>query len=65
MRHEMFDKIIGLAVTAATQPFVDAVDILDGLTEGELREKAALRLGADVAMSMGAAALIDWWLENN
>ena len=51
----MFGKIID----ALTQPIVDAVDVVDGLTDGEIREKAALRLGADVISGMAIAEIID------
>jgi hypothetical protein len=57
------DKIvtnpIGTAIDAVTSPAVDACDVLQGLTEGELREKAALRLGADIAAGMALGELIE------
>jgi hypothetical protein len=53
----MFDNI----VDSVTQPFEDAYDIVDGLTEGELREEAAARLGAQVVMTMTTAELIEWY----
>lgn len=57
------DKIvtnpIGTAVDAVTSPVVDVCDVLQGLTEGELREKAALRLGADLAAGMAVSELIE------
>lgn len=53
----MFDKLIDIA----TQPIRDAVEILDGLSEGELRKKAIVRLGADVVAGMGASELIEWF----
>lgn len=51
----MFGKIFDMA----TQPLRDAVDVLDGLTEGEIRTKAAMRLGADVVAGMVTSEIID------
>ncbi len=50
---------IGTAINVVTQPIVDGCDLLQGLTEGEFREKAALRLGADIAFGVGIGELID------
>ena len=50
---------IGTAASIAAQPIVDGCDLLDGLTEGEFREKAALRLGADVVAGMAISAVIE------
>lgn len=50
---------IGFAVDAVTQPVIDTVDLLDGLTEGEIREKAALRLGADAVVGMTLSEIVD------
>lgn len=55
----MFGKLLEVAVDAVTQPVVDTLDILDGLTEGEIREKAALRLGADVVAGMALSEIIE------
>lgn len=43
----------------ALQPVRDAVDVLDGLTEGEIRAKAIARLGADVVAGMALSELIE------
>ncbi len=50
---------VGTAISIVTQPIVDGCDLLQGLTEGEFREKAALRLGADIAFGVGISELID------
>lgn len=50
---------IGTTVDVATQPIRDAVDVFEGLTEGEIRTKAALRLGADVVAGMAIEEVID------
>lgn len=52
---------LGTTVSVATQPIRDAATIIDGLTEGELRVKAAARLGADVATGMAVGELIEWY----
>ncbi len=70
----IFDKIvnkveefvgdpIGKSVNIATQPIKDGLDVIDGLTEGELREKAILRLGADMVAGMALSELIEWYSE--
>jgi len=61
---EIVKDPIGKTVDIVTQPVVDAVDVIDGLTEGELREKAALRLGADIAGGMALSELIEWYSED-
>ena len=43
----------------ATQPIRDGIDILDGLSEGEIRERAIARFGTDVVIGVGTAELID------
>ena len=58
---DFFDDPIGEAVRITTQPLVDAVDVVDGLTEGELRTKAALRLGVDVVSGMALGELVEWY----
>ena len=49
------DKIVDIALA----PVKDGLDVLEGLTEGELRVKAAARVGADVAAGMAIGELID------
>lgn len=49
----------GTAVEVAIQPAVDALDILDGLTEGEIRERAVIRLGTDVVAGMALGEIIE------
>ena len=55
---------IKTSIDIVTQPVVDIVDVLDGLTEGELRHKAALRLGADVASGLALNELIEMYKED-
>jgi len=61
---DFIDDPIGTTVKTVTQPVVDGLDVLEGLTEGELREKAALRLGVDVSVGMGASEIIELMLED-
>lgn len=60
---EFVDNPIGKTIDVATQPLRDGLEIIGGLTEGELRVKASLRLGADVASGMALGELIDWYTE--
>jgi hypothetical protein len=53
------DDPVGTTVDIIKQPIVDGCDLLDGLTEGELRYKAALRLGADVVAGMAIGELVE------
>ena len=44
---------------AALSPVRDGLIVFQGLTEGELRTKAALRLGADVVAGMAVSEIIE------
>ncbi len=48
-------------VDIALKPVRDSIDLFDGLTQGEIREKALISLGADVVAGMGTAELIEWY----
>lgn len=52
----MFDKVFDMEL----QPVRDGIDVLDGLSEGEIKEKAALRLGADVVAGMTFAEVVEF-----
>lgn len=56
----MFDKIIKTTVKVATQPLRDGLDIIEGLSEGEIRKKAIARLGAEVVSAMTLAEIIEY-----
>lgn len=58
---EFVEDPIGKSIDIATQPIRDGADIIDGLTEGELRYKAGLRLGADIVSGMALSELIEWY----
>jgi hypothetical protein len=55
----MFGSLLNTVIDIATQPIVDTCDLIDGLTEGEFRHRAALRLGADVVAGMTLSEVID------
>lgn len=55
----VIDDPVGTTVGIITQPIVDGCDLLGGLTEGEFRYKAALRLGADVVAGMAISELVE------
>lgn len=58
---EFVGNPIGKTVKVVTQPVRDILDVVDGLTEGELRTKATLRLGADAVSGMALGELITWY----
>lgn len=62
---EIIEDPFSVAVDAVTQPVIDAADILDGLTEGEIREKAAIRLGVDVVSGMALGEVIGALMEES
>ena len=51
--------MFGFIIDTVTSPIVDTLDVLEGLTEGELRTRAALRLGADVVVGMSVSELLE------
>lgn len=53
------DDPVGTTIGIIKQPIVDGCDLLGGLTEGEFRYKAALRLGADVVAGMAISELME------
>ena len=57
---EFIDHPIDKSIEMAIQPVVDGIDILDGLSEGEIREKAALRLGVDVVSGMALGEVVEY-----
>lgn len=51
--------MLGALVNMALQPVRDGLEVLEGLSEGEIREKAALRLGADIVAGMALGEIIE------
>ena len=49
---------VDATVKAVTQPLRDGVDILQGLSEGEIRTKAVARFGADIVAGMAISEII-------
>lgn len=58
---DFIDNPLGTTVDIITQPVRDGLDIIDGLSEGELREQAIFRLGADVVAGMAISEIIVWY----
>lgn len=52
-------SLLGSVYSAATAPLRDSLDVLQGLTEGELRTRAIARLGADVVAGMAVQEIIE------
>ena len=61
---EFIDNPVKKTIEVTTQPLRDGIDILEGLSEGEIREKAILRLGADVVSGMALGEVISYLKEN-
>lgn len=59
----MFGDIFNKVVDITLQPVNDSLEILQGLTEGEIRAKAAARLGADVVAGMAVSEIIEYLSE--
>ena len=55
--------MISLVARAALTPLRDGAEVLDGLSDCELRERAAIRLGADLVAGMSLANVCDYLLE--
>jgi hypothetical protein len=51
--------MFGFIVDAVTAPLRDTLDVLEGLSEGEFRTRAALRLGTDVVAGMAVSEIIE------
>lgn len=56
----ILDDIIDIV----TSPLNDAIEILEGLTEGELRERAILRLGASAIVGLDTTEIIELLAES-
>jgi len=56
---DLIDDPVGTVARAAVQPVVDGASVLQGLTVGELRVRAAARFGADVAAGMAVSEIIE------
>ena len=54
---------IGETIHHVTAPIRNGMDIIDGLSEGELRTQAILALGLDIASGMATSELIEWYEE--
>lgn len=60
----MFGNLIDIA-TSPLRVVTNTIEVVDGLTEGELRTRAALSVGAEIAGGMAVEELVDWYLERN
>jgi len=61
MFDELFDIAEDIFDRTVAQPIDDVVEVVDGLTELELREAAAVRLGSTVVEGMLLSELIEWY----
>lgn len=61
---EGFDEVeeaVEESVDVLFRPYDDVLDVVDGLSELELRESAALRLGESVVWGMSLSELVEWY----
>lgn len=56
---DFIDRPLSKTVEVVTQPVRDGLNVLDGLSEGEIRTMAIARLGADVVAGMALSEMID------
>ncbi len=56
--------ILGDVVDIVLSPLDDAIEILSGLSEGELRERAILRLGASAIVGLDTSEIIELLAES-
>lgn len=56
---DFIDNPVGTVARTALAPVRDGLEVLQGLSEGELRTEAALRLGADVVAGMTVSEIIE------
>lgn len=56
---DFIDDPIGATVNHALSPVHHTLDILEGLSEGEIRTLAALKLGTDVVAGMAIGEIIE------
>ncbi len=54
--------MLDLIARAALKPLRDAAEVLGGLSESDLRERAAIRLGADLVAGMSLGNVVDYLL---
>lgn len=62
---DFIDDPIGEIARRATAPIRDGAEVLHGLSEGELREKAAIRFGVDAIAGLGISEIIELLSEVN
>jgi len=56
---DFIEDPIGKTTDVVLQPVNDGLEVLGGLTEGEFRTAAAMRLGTDVVAGMALSELIE------
>lgn len=56
---DFIEDPVGQSIYHATSPLRNGLDVLEGLTEGEIRVLAAAKLGADVVSGMAMSEVLD------
>lgn len=57
--NEFVENPVGTTIDMALSPIHNAAEVLEGLTEGEIRYMAASKLGADVVAGMALNEIIE------
>lgn len=61
---EVVDDVVGIPIASiVATPVTSGLDLLDGLTEGEIRTKAALKLGVSVVAGMAIGEVVEYLSE--
>lgn len=58
---EFIKNPVKATIDSLTSPLRNGLEVIDGLTEGELRLQAAAKLGTDIAVGMSVSELLDWY----
>lgn len=61
---DVVDEVAGVPIAkVVTAPVHSGLDFLDGLTEGEIRARAAVTLGASVVAGMALCEVVEYLKE--
>lgn len=60
----LFGTVFDATVGSSLRVVGSTLDLIDGLTEGEIRTRAIASLGAEYVSNMTQSELIEWYREN-
>jgi len=58
---DLTSSIVDTTLNSSVNTITNTLDLIDGLTEGEIREKAILELGKEAVSNMTQSQLIDYF----